>query len=79
MSNMQAHTDKAPSEDLINQKWDKTISDLLVKTGAGFCIGVVASTVLFKRRVWPVYFFSGAGVGAAYSTANKLFSQTPDN
>ncbi|PVU92950.1 hypothetical protein BB559_003512 [Furculomyces boomerangus] len=70
---------KIVSEDLINQKWDKTISDLIVKTGVGFGIGVVASVLVFKRRMWPVTLFTGAGIGAAYAEAQRTFSNIKES
>ncbi|OMJ16412.1 MICOS complex subunit MIC10 [Smittium culicis] len=66
---------KTASEDLINQKWDKTVSSLIVNTGIGFGIGVVATTLFFRRRMWPVTFFTGAGFGATYSEAQDTFSK----
>ncbi|KAJ1845565.1 Mitochondrial inner membrane organizing system component, partial [Coemansia sp. RSA 486] len=53
--------------------FDQATANLLVKTGLGLSIGVVASALLFKRRMWPVTFFTGAGVGAAYADAQRIF------
>ncbi|KAI9505134.1 Mitochondrial inner membrane organizing system component [Coemansia spiralis] len=60
---------KIPSEDI----FDQAAANLLVKTGLGLSIGVVASALLFKRRMWPVTFFTGAGAGAAYADAQRAF------
>ncbi|KAJ1951641.1 Mitochondrial inner membrane organizing system component [Linderina pennispora] len=60
---------KIASEDI----FDQATANLLVKTGLGLSVGVVASALLFKRRMWPVTFFTGAGVGAAYADAQRLF------
>ncbi|KAJ2503465.1 Mitochondrial inner membrane organizing system component [Coemansia sp. RSA 1972] len=61
--------EKIPSEDI----FDQATANLLVKAGLGLSIGVVASALLFKRRMWPVTFFTGAGVGAAYADAQRIF------
>ncbi|KAJ1773223.1 Mitochondrial inner membrane organizing system component [Coemansia sp. RSA 1813] len=58
-----------PSEEI----FDKATANLLVKTGLGFSVGIVASALLFRRRMWPVTFFTGAGVGAAYADAQRIF------
>ncbi|KAG6380222.1 hypothetical protein JVT61DRAFT_8314 [Boletus reticuloceps] len=50
------------------------IADLLVKTGVGFGIGVVASVILFKRRTWPIALSSGFGMGAAYADCDRSFN-----
>ncbi|KAJ2177407.1 Mitochondrial inner membrane organizing system component [Coemansia sp. RSA 353] len=71
--------EKIPSEDIVNKKasvdtnFDQATANLLVKAGLGLSIGVVASALLFKRRMWPVTFFTGAGVGAAYADAQRIF------
>ncbi|KAJ2743514.1 Mitochondrial inner membrane organizing system component, partial [Coemansia sp. BCRC 34301] len=53
--------------------FDQATANLLVKAGIGLSIGIVASALLFKRRMWPVTFFAGAGVGAAYADAQRIF------
>ncbi|KAJ2245342.1 Mitochondrial inner membrane organizing system component [Coemansia sp. RSA 455] len=64
---------KIPSEEIVNDKFDQATANLLVKTGLGLSIGIVASALLFKRRMWPVTFFTGAGVGASYADAQRIF------
>ncbi|KAJ2778189.1 Mitochondrial inner membrane organizing system component [Coemansia javaensis] len=61
--------ERIPSE----QIFDQAAANLIVKAGLGLSIGVVASALLFKRRMWPVTFFTGAGVGAAYADAQRIF------
>ncbi|CAO3695049.1 unnamed protein product [Rhizopus stolonifer] len=41
---------KIPSEEILAQKWDCTISNFVVKTGLGISIGIVASALLFKSK-----------------------------
>lgn len=53
----------AASEDAVGEKWDRCITDTLIKTGAGFGIGAVASLILFRRKPWPVIFGTGTGFG----------------
>ncbi|KAF9652256.1 DUF543-domain-containing protein [Thelephora ganbajun] len=62
------------SEDIISQKYDRCVADLLVKTGIGFGIGVVASVILFKRRTWPVALSTGFGAGTAYADCDRSFN-----
>ncbi|KAJ2510843.1 Mitochondrial inner membrane organizing system component [Coemansia sp. RSA 2049] len=67
-----------PSEEIVQDKasFDQATANLLVKTGLGLSIGIVASALLFKRRMWPVTFFTGAGVGAAYADAQRIFDSS---
>ncbi|RXK40320.1 hypothetical protein M231_02434 [Tremella mesenterica] len=55
-----------PSEDVIARK----VADLLVNSGIGFGVGVVASVLLFRRRAWPVALTTGFGAGVAYTNCN---------
>ncbi|KAI6015109.1 hypothetical protein F5J12DRAFT_815964 [Pisolithus orientalis] len=62
------------SENIVNQKYDRCLADLLVKTGVGFGVGVVASVILFRRRTWPVALSTGFGMGTAYADCDRLFN-----
>ncbi|KAF9497502.1 DUF543-domain-containing protein [Pleurotus eryngii] len=62
------------SEDIIGQKYDRCIADLLVKAGVGFGAGVVASVILFRRRTWPIALSTGFGAGAAYADCDRSFN-----
>ncbi|EIM87222.1 DUF543-domain-containing protein [Stereum hirsutum FP-91666 SS1] len=62
------------SEDIVAQKYDRCIADLLVKTGIGFGAGVVASVILFRRRTWPIALSTGFGAGAAYADCDRSFN-----
>ncbi|EPQ50821.1 DUF543-domain-containing protein [Gloeophyllum trabeum ATCC 11539] len=64
------------SENIVNQKYDRCLADLLVKTGVGFSVGVVASVILFRRRAWPVAFSTGIGTGIAWADCDRLFNPT---
>ncbi|KAF4613146.1 hypothetical protein D9613_010982 [Agrocybe pediades] len=50
MSGPQKHV---PSEDILGQKYDRCLADLMVKAGVGFGAGVVASVILFRRSYSP--------------------------
>ncbi|KAF8491853.1 DUF543-domain-containing protein [Russula emetica] len=62
------------SEDIVNQKYDRCLADLLVKSGIGFSAGVVASVILFRRRAWPIALSTGFGAGAAYADCDRSFN-----
>ncbi|KIM41350.1 hypothetical protein M413DRAFT_71642 [Hebeloma cylindrosporum] len=63
-----------PSEDIIGQKYDRCLADLLVKAGVGFGAGVVASVILFRRRTWPIALSTGFGAGAAWADCDRSFN-----
>ncbi|KAH8997912.1 hypothetical protein EDB92DRAFT_1941577 [Lactarius akahatsu] len=62
------------SEDIVAQKYDRCLADLLVKSGIGFSVGVVASVILFRRRAWPIALSTGFGAGAAYADCDRSFN-----
>ncbi|TFA99385.1 MICOS complex subunit mic10 [Trichoderma ghanense] len=63
------------SEALLNEKWDRCLSNLLVKSTLGLGFGVVFSVLLFKRRAWPAYLGAGFGAGRAYEECNFNLKQ----
>ncbi|PCH36832.1 DUF543-domain-containing protein [Wolfiporia cocos MD-104 SS10] len=62
------------SENIVAQKYDRCLADLLVKSGVGFSAGVIASVVLFRRRAWPIALSTGFGMGAAYADCDRSFN-----
>ncbi|KAI9283409.1 hypothetical protein BY458DRAFT_496466 [Sporodiniella umbellata] len=64
---------KIPSEEILTQKWDRTVSNFFVKTGLGLSAGIVASAILFKKRSWPIAIATGWGFGDAYADAQRIF------
>ncbi|TEB32717.1 DUF543-domain-containing protein [Coprinellus micaceus] len=71
---MSAPSKPTSSEDIIGQKYDRCLADLIVKGGVGFGAGVVASVILFKRRTWPIALGTGFGAGAAYADCDRSFN-----
>ncbi|CAI4219154.1 unnamed protein product [Parascedosporium putredinis] len=67
------------SEALLNEKWDRCISNLLVKSTLGVGFGVVFSVLLFKRRAWPAFVGAGFGAGRAYEECNWNLKQASRN
>ncbi|XP_041480111.1 MICOS complex subunit Mic10-like [Lytechinus variegatus] len=61
------------SEAVLGQKWDRCVSDTLIKIGGGLGLGVVFSVFLFKRRPWPIAFGSGVGLGMGYANCQHEF------
>jgi len=58
----------------VAQKYDRCLADLLVKSGIGFSVGVIASVILFRRRAWPIALSTGFGAGAAYADCDRSFN-----
>ncbi|CCC68992.1 hypothetical protein NCAS_0B09080 [Naumovozyma castellii] len=58
---------------ILNDKWDVVLSNMLVKVGLGFSVGVVASVIFFKRRTFPVWLGIGFGVGRGYAEGDAIF------
>ncbi|KAM3508486.1 hypothetical protein MY10362_001144 [Beauveria mimosiformis] len=63
------------SETLLNEKWDRCLSNLLVKSSIGLGFGVVFSVILFRRRAWPAFIGAGFGAGRAYEECNFNLKQ----
>ncbi|CAG2120874.1 unnamed protein product, partial [Medioppia subpectinata] len=60
---MSSQTDR--SEDQMGRQWDKFISNSVLKMGTGLAVGSVFSLLIFRRRLWPIIFGSGIGLGFA--------------
>jgi len=65
--------DNVRSEDVLGRKWDRCISDTMIKFGAGLGLGIVFSVVFFRRRPWPVAFGACTGLGMGYSNCQHDF------
>jgi inner membrane organizing system protein 1 len=50
-------------KDIISQKWDRCIAQLLVNTGIGTVAGIGLSVILFRRRFFPIPLAVGFGAG----------------
>lgn len=61
---------------ILNDKWDLVLSNVLVKAGLGFGVGVAASVLFFKRRAFPVWLGVGFGLGRGYSEGDAIFRST---
>ncbi|KAI5292551.1 Mitochondrial inner membrane organizing system component [Ascosphaera acerosa] len=58
------------SEALLNEKWDRAISSMIIRSSLGLGFGVVFSFLLFKRRQWPAWVGLGFGAGRAWEEAD---------
>nr|XP_045230670.1 MICOS complex subunit MIC10-like [Macaca fascicularis] len=58
---------------VVGRKWDWCLADAVVKIGTDFGLGIVFSLTFFKRRMWPLAFSSGTGLGMAYSNCQHDF------
>ncbi|KAL7626951.1 Mitochondrial inner membrane organizing system component [Parahypoxylon ruwenzoriense] len=63
------------SEALLNEKWDRCISNMIIKSTLGLGFGVVFSVLLFRRRAWPAFVGVGFGAGRAYEECNWNLKQ----
>ncbi|KAF2398829.1 hypothetical protein EJ06DRAFT_496623 [Trichodelitschia bisporula] len=63
------------SEALLNDKWDRCLSSLLIRSGLGLSFGVIFSVLLFKRRAWPAYVGLGFGAGRAVEECDNSFKR----
>ncbi|KAJ5204574.1 uncharacterized protein N7498_005453 [Penicillium cinerascens] len=68
-----ARVTKPVSEALLNEKWDRAISSVIIKSSLGLSFGVVFSVLLFKRRAWPAWVGLGFGAGRAWEEADASF------
>ncbi|KAI2630448.1 DUF543-domain-containing protein [Xylaria nigripes] len=68
-------TSRPVSEALLNEKWDRCISNMLIKSTLGLGFGVVFSVLLFRRRAWPAFVGVGFGAGRAYEECNWSLKQ----
>ncbi|KAE8147712.1 hypothetical protein BDV25DRAFT_159749 [Aspergillus avenaceus] len=64
---------KPVSEALLNEKWDRAISSMIIRSSLGLGFGVVFSVLLFKRRAWPAWVGMGFGAGRAWEEADASF------
>ncbi|KAF8937238.1 hypothetical protein EDD21DRAFT_368965 [Dissophora ornata] len=65
-----------PSEEILSRKWDECISNVIVKSGIGLSVGVIASALVFKKRSWPISVSTGLGLGYALSQCERNFNPT---
>ncbi|ROT38467.1 DUF543-domain-containing protein [Sodiomyces alkalinus F11] len=75
VSSRQSAVSRPVSEALLNEKWDRCLSNLIVKSSLGLGFGVVFSVLLFKRRAWPAFVGVGFGAGRAYEECNWSLRQ----
>ncbi|KAF3398524.1 MICOS complex subunit mic10 [Penicillium rolfsii] len=74
-----ARATKPVSEALLNEKWDRAISSMIIKSSLGLSFGVVFSVLLFKRRAWPAWVGLGFGAGRAWEEADGMFMPASDD
>ncbi|KAK7497951.1 hypothetical protein BaRGS_00010822 [Batillaria attramentaria] len=65
--------DNVRSEDVPGQKWDRCVSDTMIKFASGLGLGIVFSVIFFRRRPWPVAFGAGVGLGMGYANCQHDF------
>jgi inner membrane organizing system protein 1 len=61
------------SNEILKQKWDKTLASLITTTSISLGIGLLSSVILFKRRLWPIGLSTGIGFGIEYEKARSTF------
>ncbi|EMD87831.1 hypothetical protein COCC4DRAFT_199986 [Bipolaris maydis ATCC 48331] len=70
-----SRTTRPMSEALLNEKWDRCLSSMLIRSGLGVSFGVVFSVLLFKRRAWPAFVGLGFGAGRAWEECDNSFKR----
>ncbi|KAJ4290345.1 Mitochondrial inner membrane organizing system component [Kalmusia sp. IMI 367209] len=68
-------TTRPMSEALLNEKWDRCLSSMLIRSGLGVSFGIVFSVLLFKRRAWPAWVGLGFGAGRAWEECDNSFKR----
>ncbi|KAF9699981.1 hypothetical protein EKO04_001967 [Ascochyta lentis] len=68
-------TTRPMSEALLNEKWDRCLSSMLIRSGLGLSFGIVFSVLLFKRRAWPATVGLGFGAGRAWEECDNSFKR----
>ncbi|XP_030758858.1 MICOS complex subunit Mic10-like [Sitophilus oryzae] len=63
-------------EEELGRKWDKCLSDSVIKFGGGIVLGSVFSLLFFKRKRWPILMGGGFGIGMAYANCEKDLNAT---
>ncbi|XP_069683350.1 MICOS complex subunit MIC10-like [Periplaneta americana] len=64
------------AEDELGRKWDKCLTDAVLKMGGGLLVGSVVSLLFFKRRSWPIILGTGFGIGMAYANCERDLNST---
>ncbi|KAI8608442.1 hypothetical protein BC830DRAFT_1174414 [Chytriomyces sp. MP71] len=62
------------SAEELSRKWDQCLSNSLVSAGLGASAGILASTLLFRRKIWPIAFSTGVAVGVAADDCSRSFN-----
>ncbi|OMP83077.1 Mitochondrial inner membrane organizing system protein [Diplodia seriata] len=70
-----ARPSRPMSEALLNDKWDRCLSSMLIRSGLGLSFGIVFSVLLFKRRAWPAFVGLGFGAGRAWEECDNVSHQ----
>ncbi|KAJ1503373.1 MICOS complex subunit MIC10 [Coelomomyces lativittatus] len=60
-----------PSEEILARKWDRCISNLVIKVATSTSVGILSSVTLFQKKTWPVALAAGFGLGLAYEQCQK--------
>ncbi|KAF1989954.1 DUF543-domain-containing protein [Aulographum hederae CBS 113979] len=61
------------SEALLNDKWDRCLSSMLIRSAIGGGFGIMFTFILFRRRAWPVVLGTGIGLGRAIEECDNSF------
>ncbi|XP_022920880.1 MICOS complex subunit MIC10-like [Onthophagus taurus] len=62
-------------EDEVGQRFDRCLTDGVLKFGGGAVLGAVFSLLFFKRRRWPIILGGGFGMGMAYSNCESELNE----
>ncbi|KAI4462283.1 hypothetical protein MML48_5g00005935 [Holotrichia oblita] len=67
------------AEDELGQRFDRCLTDTVLKFGGGLFLGTVFSFLFFKKRRWPIILGGGFGLGMAYSNCEAALNDALAN
>lgn len=66
------------TEEVFTTSLDRCFKDALVKTSGGLFAGILVSTLILKRPIWPLWLGMGFGLGSAYAECEKKIQSLTD-
>ena len=61
------------SEDEVGENYDRCLTNTITCTAGGLGVGLLASLVFFRRKMWPITLGGGFGLGMAFGNCQNDF------